>query len=369
MSKSKFLLFIFLLVPFVIADTKEKQKPEWKGTIKKENGVIVVKNPKEPVYGGGIFSVEEELCLGKSGEGGKYVFTRLWYLAVDDEENIYAMDQGETHVKVFDKNGTFLRAIGKKGEGPGELLNPNKIFIKSNNQLVIEDFIRNLTYYSLEGKYIKAQSTVKTFPVGISVSSNGYILAMTNINEPDKSGKEIGLYDENLYCLKTIISVPEPVPDPQILKPFQPEINWALSGDKGIIISFKKDCELQIFNSQGELVKKIIKEHKPVRITEEDVRQRVRRVPEGRKLVVPKFFPAIHSITADDEGRIFVRTYEKAGEGKYYHDVFDSEGRYAAKVALKDRPQVWKKQKFYTIEEDEEGYQVVKRYKVNWKYY
>ena len=30
--------------------------------------------------------------------------------------------------------------------------------------------------------------------------------------------------------------------------------------------------------------------------------------------------------------------------------------------------QVWKKQKLYTIEEDEEGYQVVKRYKVNWKY-
>ncbi len=28
--------------------------------------------------------------------------------------------------------------------------------------------------------------------------------------------------------------------------------------------------------------------------------------------------------------------------------------------------QVWKKGKLYTIERDEEGYQYVKRYKVNW---
>jgi hypothetical protein len=30
------------------------------------------------------------------------------------------------------------------------------------------------------------------------------------------------------------------------------------------------------------------------------------------------------------------------------------------------RPRVWKKKKLYTIEEDEEGFQVVKRYKVKW---
>jgi hypothetical protein len=94
----------------------------------------------------------------------------------------------------------------------------------------------------------------------------------------------------------------------------------------------------------------------------------VRRVLEGRKLVVPKYFPAIHSITTDDEGRIFVRTYKKIGERKYYNDVFDSEGRYITKVSLKDRLQVWKKNKLYTIEEDKEGYQKIKRYKVTWKH-
>lgn len=343
------------------------QEAKWKGKIEKIDGITVIKNPKEPMYSEDVLSLEEELRIGEAEGRGKYVFYHLSYLAVDGEENIYAMDQGEAHVKVFDKNGSFLRTIGRKGEGPGELLQPNEIFIIDNKQLVIEDYIRNLTYYSLEGEYIKAQSTVKIFPIGILVNSQGKILAVTNINEPERYGKEIKLYDENLNYLKTLISNPKPKPDPQILKPFQPEISWALLKDNHIIISYEADYELQIYNDQGKLTKKITREHDPLRITEDDVKRRVRRVPEGRKLVVPKYFPAVHSIATDDEGRIFVRTYEKAGEGKYYNDVFDSEGRYIAKVAIKDRLQVWKKNKLYTIEKDEEGFYYVKRYKVTWK--
>jgi len=63
------------------------------------------------------------------------------------------------------------------------------------------------------------------------------------------------------------------------------------------------------------------------------------------------------------------RPYEKAADGKtYYYDVFDSEGKYIAKIPLKARPIVWKMDKLYTIEEDEEELQIVKRYRVSWKY-
>ena len=316
-NKTKVVSIILFLSVFIILISFGEQKVEWKGKIEKRDGISVIKNPKEPMYDEDVFSVEEELCIGDAEGKANYVFIHMSNLAVDNEENIYAMDQGEIHIKVFDKNGTFLRTIGKMGEGPGELLHPNKIFIIDNNQLVIEDYIRNLTYYSLEGEYNRAQSTAKIFPTGILINSQGKILTITNINEPDKSGKEIGLYDENLYYLKTLISNPKPKPNPQILKTFQPKINWALLKDDHIIISYEADYELQIFNAQGKLTKKITKEYEPVRITEDDVKRRVRRVPEGRKLVVPKYFPAIHSITIDDERRIFVHTYEKAGVGKY----------------------------------------------------
>ena len=50
----------------------------------------------------------------------------------------------------------------------------------------------------------------------------------------------------------------------------------------------------------------------------------------------------------------------------HYCDVFDPEGRYLARVPVYDRPVVIKKEKLYTVEEDEEGYQVVKRYHIKW---
>jgi hypothetical protein len=95
----------------------------------------------------------------------------------------------------------------------------------------------------------------------------------------------------------------------------------------GVIVSHKEEYELQIFNFKGELVKIIKKEFEPIKVTEEDVKLRVRRVPEGRKLVIPKYFPAIHSLITDDEGRVFAYTFEKDGNGKYFNDVFDQEGR------------------------------------------
>ena len=85
----------------------------------------------------------------------------------------------------------------------------------------------------------------------------------------------------------------------------------------------------------------------------------------------PRYFPVFRSISIDQEGRVFAGTYERIETGEdyfYYYDVFDSEGKYIAKVPLRRSPRVWKKNRLYTIEEDEEGYQYVKRYKVNWKY-
>ena len=82
---------------------------------------------------------------------------------------------------------------------------------------------------------------------------------------------------------------------------------------------------------------------------------------------MPRHHPAFRFFTADDEGRIYVGTREKPENGEgYVYDIFDKEGKYIAKVVFPFRPQVWKKGKVYTIEEDEEGFQMVRRYKVTW---
>jgi hypothetical protein len=80
-----------------------------------------------------------------------------------------------------------------------------------------------------------------------------------------------------------------------------------------------------------------------------------------------KFHSAFRRFVLSDQGHILVKSWEKApGGASYYFDLFDAQGRYVSKIPLKGEPIVWKNGKLYTIEEDDEGYKVVKKYSVTW---
>jgi len=82
----------------------------------------------------------------------------------------------------------------------------------------------------------------------------------------------------------------------------------------------------------------------------------------------PEHHNAFNNLESDDVGRIFVQTYEKAiDDGGFYYDVFDPEGRYLTHIPLKSAPKAIRKNNLYVIEEDKDGYQHVKRYKINWE--
>ena len=72
-------------------------------------------------------------------------------------------------------------------------------------------------------------------------------------------------------------------------------------------------------------------------------------------------------ITLDEQDRLFVRTWVKGkDEGAYIVDVFDAEGRFISQFETKLDIRVWKDDKAYGLEENEDGFMVVKRYRVSW---
>jgi hypothetical protein len=117
---------------------------------------------------------------------------------------------------------------------------------------------------------------------------------------------------------------------------------------------------------------KISKEYDPVRITEQEKIEYYEshygqeEPPEGMELSWDSHHNPFIYLSIDDEGRVFVRTYEKAPNGQYYYDVFNSKGKYIAKIPLEHRPRVWKKNRLYAVSEDQQGYHQVRRYSVSW---
>ena len=84
----KFLLAVLFVVLIMTISFREK-KTSWKGTIEEEYGVTVVKNPKKPMNDDAVFSLKEDLALGKKERNEKNMFYLLTDMDADSHGNIY----------------------------------------------------------------------------------------------------------------------------------------------------------------------------------------------------------------------------------------------------------------------------------------
>jgi len=325
------------------------------------------------MYGEDVFMMEEELSIGESVGREEYMFSQVIDMGVDNEENMYILDFLEAHIKVFKKSGEYLKTIGRKGQGPGEIQRAINIYITPGNEILINDRgARYFHFLTLGGEYIRSIYQGRLSRPLVDTQNN--IVARQTIMDTAEVRFVLKKFDSELNDLFEIFSYEYKV-NPNVYDVYPPQCYWGVRSDDSIVWGFGDKYEFQILDRNGQVIQKIIKDPNPVEITEEDKQEWVRSVfgesgvPSGVKVNWKKYHNAFQFLNTDDEGRIFVQTYEKIADGiGYYYDVFDSEGKYIAKIPIKIRPQVFKKNKLYTIEEDEEGYQVIKRYKVTWKY-
>lgn len=58
-------------------------------------------------------------------------------LAVGADGRIYILDTGNHRIQVFDKNGKYLKTIGRQGQGPGEFFMPGSIELDDRGNLFV----------------------------------------------------------------------------------------------------------------------------------------------------------------------------------------------------------------------------------------
>ena len=358
----------------------QKEKALWKGKIEKENGVMVVKNPDEPISKDNILFLEEDLTIkGGDIENEERMFRDVRTLDVDEAGNIYVLDEAAGNVKIFDKNGEFLRSFGKKGQGPGETQLPISLVITPQREILINDmFRRALLFFDLEGRYLRQVSIADQFLFfGPMMTSRGEMIACRTI-PGEAPVTELVKLTADLKPLVTYASIPGEKPPAINIFTAQSLTNlrWIVTPEDEIIWNDTANpkYELNICRGDGKLIKKIIREYSAVALTSAErdkLMDKVFKDPEARQqwdVKFPNSYPPISGLSCDDEGRIFAKRYSAVGreEAGEYYDIFDEQGRYIAEILLQIAPMVMKKGNLYTIVEDEAGLKAVKRYKMNW---
>jgi hypothetical protein len=364
--KPRFLIRIGLIVSLVWINSGMAQQSEWRGKIEVAEGVSIVTNPKEPIHRETVFSLGNPLRIGETG-GEDYLFEEIGAIAVDDADRIYVADWKASRIKIFDKNGLYLKTLGRKGQGPGEFDSINSLQIIDHNKLVVFDgHQRRLSFFNLDGVFERSLIIQQLSPLEIEIGPDGCSLIKAVQLDPvtAKAGGAIKLYDPEFHLIK-VLATDKPQ---DVFTPFLPYSVSTFLAKNGILFGNNERYSFSLCDPQGNVIRTISRDYQPVPVSAEDREAQLRFLKQPPNKAVPGHYPAYQGITVDPNNRIIVQTWEQPeqGGGRYY-DVFDIDGRFTARIVLKHPPRLWKKNWLFSVEEDEEGLPQVVRYTVVWK--
>lgn len=343
-----------------------------------ENGLQVIYNPKKPAPPKGSLAkivLKQEFSIGE-GKFDEDRFGELTSMDVDSDGNIYVLDGKEKKIKVFDSAGKFVKKFGEKGQGPGELNLPVSLQVTPAREIVIGDASnQKLIFFSYDGKFLREMSTA-TKARGLVLplfDSQGNIIGQQIVQAEGKIIREVRKYDRELNSLFTLASVDITGVIQGKIDPFRMVFSYQFGKDNSIYCGDLDKYEIKIFSPEGKLIRRILKDYVPVKLTEKDKEEFFGRMPEmdpqaKERIKFSEVFPPYQNFTMDENWRLFVRTFEKGKDkGEYYLDVFDEEGKYIAKFSFKGEPRAWRGNKLYAMKEEDSGFQTLKIYSVRWQ--
>ncbi len=388
-SKIRAVSIVLFLSVFIVVISFGGQKAVWKGKIEIEDGVKVIKNPKEPLYGEIKFELEEDLSIGNE-EDENYMFYKGVSIDADSYGNIFVLDIGNYRIQKYDGRGNYLRTIGRKGQGPGEFQRPKHIYLDSYDNLYLMES-RRIHTFDKKGSFKNAitLSMNMSFPFGIN--KEGKLLANVSSGTREKPTIDIVLIGSNGRKIKTIASFPGQklvIIRGRILGHYYYNslLFCPLCAELGIY-GYSSEYRLFVINSSGK-IEYIIEKDEPFKpITREEKNKSIdgyieiqkRRKQELRLsrgevkkgLIFPKYRPFYTRILKDDKDRIYVRRFkspfDKENGNKY--DLFSKEGYYLYRVIMPPIPiKIIKNGCIYRVKyEEETEYLRIKRYKIkNW---
>jgi hypothetical protein len=390
-TKLKLVITIAIFFLFLVNCTKTKiaEKAKWRGEIEYENGVKVVRNPAEPLYGEILLDIEEDLSIGREDDDN-YMFYRVRKIDVDDQGNIYVLEGGNCRLQKFNPAGQYIQTIGKKGQGPGEFERPSKLFLGEKNYIYVSES-QKIHIFNGKGEFIKS-ILLSDFTTDFSIASDKSIFGIATIRADVEPNKCIIKMNPKGKMIKNIAQFDYPGP---VLRKgtdgttmafgvghqYNPDLYFSRAiNNKHLYAHSSEYCLFQV-NLQGDLELIIKKEEPPHPISQKEKNKIYERFthleekwPKGvvkEAVQFPSHRPYFNGIVTDNRGRIYVRRIRSVIEESkdVEFDIFSKEGYYLYKTKLPFTPSVIKNGYFYEYYSSEETGEVkIKRYKAkNWE--
>ena len=345
-----------------------------------EDGVEVVINHAEPyriTAEPSILLLEEELLIDmESNETEDIGFVDIDYFDLDSEGNIYIVttDPKDKLVYKFDNKGKYLSSFGRKGQGPGEVQFVLYFGIDSRDRIIISDHMRKKVYFfSNEGELIEGTSYDPDFFTMFPLE-NGKCIFLRDLPDIERKrlSRSLRICNSDFEARKELDAYFTSRSSGGI-RVSSPIFEWRVSGGKIYSVNEQRGYEILVYDLEGTLIRKVKREYVPLDYPEDLKKRYLKIYGTSQKIDFPEHLSPIQSFFVDDEGRIFVMTYEKGeNPGEHIFDIFNSDGVFIQRKNLNvlnnwDIQAKAKKGRLYCVREKDSGYKDLVVYRMKWE--
>lgn len=233
----------------------------------------------------------------------------------DTSGNIFISDQKWSHIFKFGPSGNFLKTIGRKGQGPGEFMNPYCLTVTEDFLIVSDTGARKIQVFDREGKYLKSIKVLKPY-IEIVADASGLIFASAlrmSIETPlidvlDKDGQLINSFGKARFGNKNSWAIPN-------------FLRLAVNSKGEIFAGYEYFPMVCKYSREGELV--VI-----YRIEQEIMKERERLNFEAINKKNAPWYPVIYAIRAGRNGFYILYNYPRTHilefdtDGKRINDYY-----------------------------------------------
>jgi hypothetical protein len=325
----------------------------------KENGVEVIANRIEPYKkikaGAENLVFREEFNIDtRNPELAAKGLTDIFQFDVDSLGDIYFLVplRGEGDFVHKYHGEKFVMSFGKRGQGPGELQYPYPLRINSQDEIMVGDSPNKLLFYDKDGKFLRQQTTSDL--EGPQPLKNGTYLAYSTKSVDSSQTFNplvLALFSSDFKEIKELdrfTKWPNQMVAESISEKYISGIEFVLvgraSGEHFYTGNSERGYEILVFDLEGRILRKIRKDYRPVEVSE-DYRENFLRPFEGiedpftrayiERVYFPKEWHPFHSFFPDEEGRLYVMTYEKGlSDSERMFDIFSADGLFIARKSL-----------------------------------
>jgi len=391
-AKSLILLIMFsILVLFSCAPKQERVEKIM------EDGVEVVINHLEPYRlkdEPSTLNLERVITIDTEDDAvASHGVTDIYLFDVDPEGNIYILrpptSAGDLVYK-FSPDGDLVTSFAPMGQGPFEVEYPNGILTAGSDRIwILEQPKKKFLVFDLDGKGVAEKRLFMEYD-DIALLKNGTYLVNQTIKEDMKAKYFpiiISLFDSEFQKIKELDRF-EKYWNRLIATTIQEKIVCGIDlifigkphEERIYIGNSERGYEILVFDLEGQLFRKIRKEYSPVSVSQEYKEKYLKEfesfMPEyAKKIYFPEHWHPFHSFFPDDEGRLFVMTYESGKKtGEKIFDIFTKDGVFIARTSLNTHHWGYgsmnakaRGNHLYAVQEKESGYKELVVYKMNWE--